>query len=86
MTLPRADFICLIIVSVDLKDGSSHFFNQDLGWDCAENQSWPYFSPKHPEWGRRHLLPPLPSGHKWERRIVEFDITHKCLVPEGGSA
>ena len=80
MTLPRADFVCLVIVGIDVEDGSSHFFNEDLGWGCEERQSYPYFPPSHPEWAHRHALPPLPSRHKWERRIVAFDITHKRLV------
>jgi hypothetical protein len=80
MQLPKSDFICLIIMGIDLEDGTRHFFNEDLGWGCEEHQSYPYFPPKHPEWARRYACPPLPSGHKWERRVVAFDITAKRLV------
>lgn len=80
MRPPKADFICLVIVAVDLEDGSRHFFNETLGWDCEEAQSYPYFPPKHPARARRFPCPPLPSGHRWERCIVPFDITEKRLV------
>ena len=80
MRLPKSDFICLVVVAVDLDDRTVHFFNEDLGWDCQESQCFPYFEPKHPEWALRHALPPLPNGHRWERRVVEFDITEKRLV------
>lgn len=80
MKFPKADFICLVIVAIDLVDGSRHFFNEDLGWVSAEQQCWPYFPPNHPEWPRRHLCLPLPSGHKWKKCVVEFDITDKRLV------
>jgi hypothetical protein len=82
---PKSDFICLVIVAVDQVDGSRHFFNQDLdlGWVREEHQCWPYFPPNRPELPRRHLCPPLPSGHKWKKHVVPFDITDKRLV-EGG--
>lgn len=78
--LPKADFICLVIVGVDLEDGTRHFFNEATGWGCEEGRSYPYFPPRHADWARRYPCPPLPSGHRWERRVVEFDITEKCLV------
>jgi hypothetical protein len=83
--LPKSDFICLVIVGIDLEDGSRHFFNEDLGWGCEEYQIYPYFPPNRPDMARRHVLPPLPSGHKWERRVVEFDITEKRLVLTEGA-
>jgi hypothetical protein len=80
---PKSDFSCLVIVAIDQVDGSRHFFNDDLGWSREEHQCWPYFPPNRPELPRRHLCPPLPSGHKWKKCVVAFDITAKRLI-EGG--